>query len=333
MSLGTPSIGTSSNWYSQYETDITQILQRLQDNTSNLIDAKDVRDAVWTVYTDIQTLASQSSTQSMFYDLATPSTVAVGGISKGLTFSQATIKQLFDQMLLPYVAPTIDQLVPSQLTYQFGQLAPLISLSYQITPGSVDLFSIQFSGPSGVLGSVVPTGSDPETGSFGAIVPTYSTTPQITEQNIFTMSVITTDSLTFSATTSIDYQHKIYYGPIDLTSIGGFTASDPTSVTAVRSYLNDVRIKGLTYSNLQSMFDIDQDMVFATGSYFVYAHPTVYGELPDGGFYVENMFSTDFTKIRDASTFSNEYFYLTPYDVWISNASYDDVDINIRHNG
>lgn len=332
MSLGTPSIGTSSAWYSQYETDITQLLQRLQDNTSNLIDAKDVRDSIWTLYNQILLSASQSATQSL-YDLGTPSTVTVGGIIKGSTFSQASLKDLFDQMLLPYVAPTIDQFQLSSQLYQFGQVAPLLTASYSITPGSVPLFSIQLFGPSGLLSTNIPTGSDPETGVFGAIVPTYSTTPTLVGSNTFTMSVVTTDSLSFSQAASIDYNHKIYYGPIDLTPIGGFTASDPISVSTVESYLTDTRIKGLSYSDLTTGFTFDQDMVFATGSYFVFAHPTLFGELPYQGFYVENMFTTDHTKIRDASTFSNEYSYLTQYDVWISNASYDNVDINIRHDG
>jgi len=50
MSLGNPIAGTASDdWYSQYETDIEASLQRLGDNTSQSIDAKDVRDAIWSI--------------------------------------------------------------------------------------------------------------------------------------------------------------------------------------------------------------------------------------------------------------------------------------------
>jgi len=83
MALGTPSTGTGSapSWFSEYESDFSQLLQRLADNTTNQIDAKDVRDSIWTLYNQILTVASQSLTQSFSYTLATPSTIGVGGIS------------------------------------------------------------------------------------------------------------------------------------------------------------------------------------------------------------------------------------------------------------
>jgi len=333
MSLGTPSIGTASNWYSQFETDITQLLLRLQDNTGNLIDAKDVRDSVWTLYQGLQDVASQSSTQSTTFNSTRRTTFEVGGLSRGVTFSNSDYGDLFKQMFESYSPPLINIFNTTNTTYQFGQTTPVPVLTYNITPNYSPLFSINFTAPGGSVPSIVPTGSDPETGTSAAVPLTYSITPTISELNVFTMSVVTQDALTFSATSSIVYNHKIYYGSIDLTSIGGFISGSASSVSATRTYLTDARIKGLLYSSLQTGFEFKENITFGTGSYFIYAHPSIYGELPQQGFYTMNMFSTDFTKIKDAYTFSNEFSYNTPYDIWISNTSYDDVSITVRHEG
>jgi len=335
MSLGTPSTGTGSNWYSEYEDDFTQLLQRLQDNTGNLIDAKDVRDMAWTLHNRVLEIGSQSvaTASGVTFSSLRRTTYEVGGVPRGITLSDLTPYQLFGQMLESYREPLIDGFDAVIDEYQFGQLAPIQSLSYQITPGYSPLFSISFNGPTGLLGTVVPTGSYPEVGTQSGISPTFSSTPAVTELNIFTMSVVTGDGMTFSATSSAIYKHKVYYGPIDLTPIGGYTPSLPSSVTTTRAYITDTRIKGLTVSSLQNGFDFETHMSFGTGSYFVYAHPSVYGNLPNDGFYVGNMFSNDFTKIKDGYTFSNDFSYQVPYDIWISNSAYNSVDITIRHDG
>jgi hypothetical protein len=335
MSLGTPSTGTGSNWYSQYENDFGVLLQRLQDNTGNQIDAKDVRDMAWTLHNRVLQTASQSATVSagITFSSTRQTTFQVGGILRGTTLLNQSPLNMFRQMLESYAPPTINSFDSTVDTYQFGQTAPVLSLTYDISPKYSPIFSISFDGPGGSLGSNIPTGNDPEVGTFSGVAPTFSTTPAITETNTFTMSVVTQDGLTFSSDTSITYKHKIYYGPIDLTTIGGFTPSLPSSVVSTRAYLTDTRIKGLTVSSLQTGFAFKDELQFGTGSYFVYAHPTVYGKLPGSGFYTTNMFSTDFTKIRSGSTFSNDYSYQIPYDVWISNNSYDSVEIIVANEG
>lgn len=335
MSLGTPSTGTGSNWYSQYEDDFGLLLQRLQDNTGNLIDAKDVRDMAWTLHNRVLQVASQSATVSagITFSSIRRTTYQVGGIRIGTLYTNQSPMNMFQQMLEAYAPPEINSFDTSVDTYQFGQTAPTLSLYYNITPKYSPLFSINLDGPAGSLGANIPAGNDPEIGTFSGVSPTFSTSPSITETNTFTMSVVTQDGLTFSATSSIIYKHKIYYGPIDLTTIGGFTPSLPSSVVTTRAYLTDARIKGLTVSSLQTGFTFKDELQFGTGSYFVYAHPTIYGKLPGQGFYTGNMFSTDFVKIRDASTFSNDYSYQIPYDVWISKSSYDDVEITVANEG
>lgn len=324
MSLGTPSIGTSSLYYSQYETVFVNLLQRLVDNATNDIDAKDVRDAVWTLYNQIQTVASQSLTQSFSYTLATPSTIDVGGIPAGTTFSNISFQDLLDQMFLPYVAPVVTGLTPSSLELEFGSTTG-VALSYTIDVGSSPISStLSFIAPSGVFSSVIPSGTDPEVGTTPfTFTPTYSTSVTLTASNIATMSFTTADALSFDFSTSVIFKHKIYYGPLDLSSLSlnyfwtGPWYNSTYSVATVSAFINDATILGLSYSNLATDFSFSQEMNFI-GKHFVYAHPTVFGDLPQGGFYINNNFNTGFVKVRSGETFSNANSYDAPYDVWVS---------------
>lgn len=314
MSLGLPEIGTGSNYFSQYDSDIQALLSRIYDNNSNVILAKDVRDPIWTLWNRIQQIGSQSLTQSSLYTLGTPSTISVGGIPEGSTFSNATLNQLFDTLLLPYVSPVIDIFSSSVTEIQFGNPAPS-TLSYSINVGSVPLQSVNFVGPWLPIVSNAPTGLDPDTGTK-AVNLTYSTAVAITQTNRFTMSVVTTDLLSFTSSVDVTFKHKRYYGK--LTIPGGFTASDPASVLSVASYLTDTRIKGLSFSELSTNVNFSQAVDF-NNEYFIFAAPTIFGFNYPVGFYVDNIFTQDFTKIRSNSAFINEYSYSAPYDVYISN--------------
>jgi hypothetical protein len=335
MALGTPSTGTGSapSWFSEYESDFSQLLQRLADNTTNQIDAKDVRDSIWTLYNQILTVASQSLTQSFSYTLATPSTIGVGGISAGTTFSSVSFDSLFDTLLLPYVGPVVLGLTPSNLELEFGN-ANSTSLSFTIDVGSSPLQgNIVFTSPnpSTLLNSFPSTGNDPEVGTTtNTFTPTFSSVVTLTGVNIATMSFTTADLNTFSATCSVLFKHKKYWGSIDLTSIGGFTPSSLASVSALSSFINDAQILGLSYSGLSTDFIFDTDIYFATGSHFVFAYPDVFGNLTDDGFYVNNIFSNGFTRIRTGVTFSNTYSYSAPYTVWVSDYPFNDVTIKVN---
>jgi len=317
MALGLPDIGTGSLYYSQYDSNIVDLLSRIYDNNTNAIVAKDVRDSIWSLYNDILLIATQSLTQSQnYYTLGTPSTIDVGGITVGSTFSNISFQNFFDQMLLPYVAPAVNSFNPSITELQFGQSTP-INLNYSIEVGSVPLSVINFTGPYlPIISDGGPFSSNPFIGNRTSIVPTYSTTVAVTQTNTFTMSVVTTDLLSFTTSTSLTYKHKRYYGP--LTIPGGFIPSSPASVLAVQTFLTDSVIKGLSYSELSNNVNISQAMAFSN-QYLVFAAPTVFGFNYPNGFFIDNIFSQDFTKIKSGVTFSNEYSYQAPYDVWVSN--------------
>lgn len=325
MSVISPDYGSGSTYYSQNFDNIGELLQRIYDNSSNIILAKDVRDPIWTLWNRIQDVASQSLTQSIFYSLGTPSTATIGGILEGSTFSEISINRLFDSLLLPYVSPFVEHFRPTVTEMQFGNPG-LIGLSYSIDVGSVPLdsgYGIRFDSPNPT--SLIPTkavtGNDKEGGNTNNFSPTYSTNVSVIQYGVATMSFRTNDTLIFTASTVIEYKHKRYYGNISIP--GGFTPSSPISVTYVRSLLTDSVIKGLSYSELATNVNISQAISF-NNEYFVFAAPTVFGFNFPTGFFIDNLFSQDFTKIKSGESFSNEYSYSAPYDIWISNVALSD---------
>ena len=324
MPIIPPDYGTGSSYYSQNFDNIQELLQRIYDNTNNVIVAKDVRDPLWTLWNKISGLSASLGSASISYSLGTPSTISVGGIPEGTTFSNVTLTQLFDQMLLPYVAPVVNNFGPSVLEKQFGDTTTL-NLTYSINVGSLPLdggYAIQFisPNPSSSIPNKVVTGNDPETGTTNNFSLTYSTaTISVVSYAVATMSFRTTPDLTiFTATTSIAQKHKRYYGQISIPI--GFTPSNPASVAAVGAYLTDTRIKGLSYSELSTNVNFSQAVDFdSSGQYFVFAAPTIFGFNYPIGFYVDNIFTQNYTKIRSNSNLSNEFGFVAPYDVFIIN--------------
>lgn len=320
MAIIPPDYGTGSSYYSQNFDNIQELLQRLYDNNSNIIVAKDVRDPLWTLWNKVTGLSASLGSASISYTLGTPSTTSVGGISEGTTFSNATLSDLFDLMLLPYVAPVVESFGPSITEKQFGDTTTL-NLTYSINVGSSPLdsgYGIQFisPNPSSVIPTEVVIGNDPETGTTNNFSLTYSNVVSVTQTLNATMSFRTTDLIVFTTSTSIIAKHKRYYGQKSIPI--GFTPSSPSSISAVAAFLTDSVIKGLSYSELATNVNISQACNF-NDEYFVFAAPTVFVFNYPEGFFIDNIFSQDFTKVKSGVTFSNEFGYQAPYDVWVSN--------------
>jgi hypothetical protein len=315
-----PDFGTSSLYFSQNFDNIGELLQRLIDNNNNLILAKDVRDPIWTLWNKILDVESIISTQSMYYTLATPSTIDVGGILKGSTFSDADLGELFDKLLLPYQPPIVDSLSFTQNEIEFGSVVP-VGISYSISLGSVGLdgsYGIQFISPNPLSGPIpnLVTGNNPESGTSGAFTLTYSTLPNTIQNLVATMSFRTLDNLVFTQSTTIVAKHRRYYGPVSIP--GGFNSNSVTSINSVSNFLTDSLIRGLSFSELSTNVNFSQAMSF-NNQYFVFASPTSFGFNFPEGFFIDNSFSNNFTKIKSGHNFQNNFGYITPYDIWISN--------------
>jgi hypothetical protein len=99
---------------------ISDLLANIPDNNTNQIDAKDVRDAVWTLWNRVEDInlglsasginiygtASGTFSQDLRYDRTRlSSAVAVGGVPTGSTFS-GTLQDVLDRIFYPYAKPT-----------------------------------------------------------------------------------------------------------------------------------------------------------------------------------------------------------------------------------
>src|ERR1035437_4229254 len=93
--------------YSNTFDNLDQMLGSLPDNNANLIDPKDLRDSVFTLWDRIDALSftvSQVGSVSADYNRSTPTPTALGGISLGATFG-GTIQDALDRLLYPYIGP------------------------------------------------------------------------------------------------------------------------------------------------------------------------------------------------------------------------------------
>lgn len=305
-----------------YVNSIDTLLGQIPDNASNLIDAKDVRDAVWTLWNrvdDAQITASQSLSTDNTYLRATPTPATVGGAVAGTTFS-GTVQDALDKVLYPYVAP-LPAMSASGATRQFGS-STAVTLSWSVTKKSNTITSITVDGTS-----VSPTGGN-QAGTK-AVVATHSSVPVSTsESQSYSMSVGDGTS-TPSTTATVTWMNKIYWGRVDLSGIGNPNLTlSPGSAAAVGAAITDTIIKALNGagvspgSALATSWSKTYTNINGSGQYLVWAFPASFGATPT--FVVNNLPNTAFTKVRSNSVFVNEFgFSGVNYNVWVSNTAYN----------
>lgn len=304
---GSPISGSSSaNSYSTLQ----ELLVRIPDNSANLIQPKDLRDSVYTLWeyvSSVSVIASQSSIS--YYTNPDLVPISVGGISAGYSFSATySMQQMWDLLLYPYVAPGAGL---SSLAYrQYGQ-STSVTLSWSVTKNTNSITSIIVD----VLPQS-PTGNS-QIGTKAASG-THSNTPSISTTNTFTMSCA--DGInTTSASTSLVFMNKRYWGYIDLASIGSpDLTTDPGLSGSVGSYITDVMIKALT-SELSTTKSKTYTGIDGGGKHLIFAFPSSFGT---PSFSVNGLPNTAFTKVKSSFAFVNEYsFSGTLYDVWVSNTA------------
>ncbi len=306
-----------------YRFTVVDLLTVLPDNAANLIDAKDIRDSIWTLWNrieDVEITASQSLSSNTNYIRNTPTQLVVGGAATGTTFS-GTIQDALDKILYPYVAQT-HVFSASNNSRQFGS-STSVTLSWTVIKNSDSIVSITVDGTS-----VSPTGAS-QSGTI-ATTATHSSSPSgVNQVQIYTFS--TSDGTTsLSTTASVTWSNKRYWGFMDLTACAPSNPDltlTPGSSAAVGSFITDAKIKGMTGAGVGSGGELSTSIgrtytnINASGYYLCFAWPTLFGT---PSFYVGGFNNTAFTKVRSNSAFSNEFgFTGTNYDVWISNTAYN----------
>ena len=310
---------------------VDELLSQIPDNSTNLIQASDVRDSVYTLWNQIQNvslIAASAASASAFFQNPDPTTISVGGIPAGSTFpTQKTMQEMFDQLLYPYVAPLVS---PSSLgDRQFGQNPILpVNVTWSITKKKFNITSVSFS--DGYVPIFTP-GSQTQTHSFNTA--TYSQNPGISQTNTFGISVGDGQTIVTSNAT-LTWKNKIYWGFIDLTSLGNPNlTTNPSLATTVGNFATDTLIKSLSgagaggymYGNALST-SINgpggggYDGINGGGKHLIFAWPSNFPNATTPIFTVMGLNVTTFTRVRNNSIFSNEYgFTGTRYEVWVSN--------------
>jgi hypothetical protein len=316
LSIGTPGSAT----YSESLTGIEQMMDVMPDNASNQITARNVRDVVLSLYEDIIGLSSSistslgsSSASNIFYNNLNPSSVTVGGIVSGTTFSNVSVQQMFDNMFYPYVQPTIS-ITPAPTSIEFGNTAQRVILSWSIQAKKNNIVSANIFRPLNIpspLSVGTPVANTNASGTLGSNVPILNTTTSFTfSVSDIDISVTPNTGAVYTTTCQVTWSLRRFWGTLPassslITQSGNtFSYSD---VSTLSSELNSgyVQTRNITTNN----------------DYVVFMWPTNVVDLSInpprvsiGGFG-----NNDWTKTRNNVLFTNQYGYTASYDVWVFN--------------
>jgi hypothetical protein len=325
--------GTSSSpTYSVTFSGLDPLLNSLEDNFGNEITARNIRDAAFTLWDRIDGIdalisgittssaAGTASATSIFYDNPNPSTITVGGIPLGTTFSHRTIKQMFDDLLYPYTPPILSVSIGSNISIpgasrEFGATTSVI-FNWTVSPRSQDVNIIN-SIPPALPGqtTIIYTGpfstSVSHTNNFVAVQNVTS---------IFSINAIDSTS-NYNASAYVNWYNRLYWGKIDLSSYGNpnFTLNPGAASSIV---ITSAIILGLSGAGIGSGNELSSGLsksyngINGGGQYLLFAWPTSFGT---PSFSVNGLPNTAFTKLKSGFTFTNFYGYQNSYDVWISN--------------
>ena len=232
---------------------ISDLLANIPDNSSNLIDAKDVRDAVWSLWNRIEDIntglsssginiygtASGTFSQDLRYDRTRlSSAAAVGGVPTGSTFS-GTLQDVLDRIFYPYAKPTCA--LNGGGDRQFGS-STSVTLNFTLNKFEKPVTAVSIQLIPGVLPISIPsviTQPDTIPATFGPS--TLSTTPPsvVTYATHSAVPVTTSESNTYTltigdgtdlstATTTVTWKNYLYYGTLDLSGLSGNSNPDLT---------------------------------------------------------------------------------------------------------
>ncbi len=305
---GTATNGTISNEYD----DVNDLLGNLHDNVNNDINAKDVRDSVFTLWErleDVRVVANAAASASATFINPNPTTISVGGIPAGSTFpTQHTLQQMFDKLLYPYQAPTL-ALSCNPNVKEYGE-SPSVNLNWSFTKKSNPITNVIVDGLV-VSNGTVTSGVKSSFGTFSSV--------GISATNTFTMTVTDNQSISTSTTTTLTWMNKIRWGTLNLS---GITPPNPNLTTNPEFIPNvTAAITSATINALSGQLATSKAKVYTgingAGNYLIFAWPTAFGGVPT--FIVNNLPSTAFSLVKNNWAYTNSFGVTTNYQVWISN--------------
>ena len=326
-SPGGPGGSASANEWST----IDELLVQLPDNTANLIQAEDIRDSVYTLWErigDVENIATSaaSSSTGILYSNATPVPITIGGISSGTTFSSRTMQQMWDALLYPYIAPGRALSIAANSSREYG-FSTAVTLNWSVTKNTNSITTIIVDGsPQSPTGNS-QAGTKPTTA-------THSTVPVSPSATQTYFMSVGDGSTVQSASTTLTWITRIYWGKIDLSSIENPNlTSNPGSASLCGSLATDSLIQSLDGANanglaygteLNSSKNKTYTNINGAGNYLIFAWSSIVAGATSPIFTVNGLASSAFTRIRTNSPFVRNGggvsgYTGVNYEVWISN--------------
>jgi len=331
--VGTYSVSgpSSSITLSSEYTTLDELLILIPNNTTHQITPGDLRDSVYSLWQQIQgvsLIAASAASSSAFFTNIEPSTITVGGITAGTTFSTSqTMQQMWQQLLYPYLLPSVSLSVSGGL-YQreYGDLNGLVSnsvtLNWSVTRNTstenITLINVDGQG-------FIPSGAYTSGTKITSATHSWNTS-SVSEDYTFIMTVVDNKPSTVIATSSITWMNSIYWGRINLSSIGNTNLTfSPGSASLVATLCNDSLIYSLSGAGVSPGYKLSTTKNYiyndidGAGNHLIFAWPSSVNNATLPRFYVNGFFSTAFTRVRTASPLTNQYGFTTNYEVWVSN--------------
>lgn len=227
--------------------------------------------------------SSKPETVDVTYTNATPTPSALGGIAKGTTFDNKSVKEMFDMLLYPYVAFSYSfSLTPDTKVREVGESVDVTIASITLTKGSADVNSITIKDGSTILGT--KTTDIYQTGLNGVPISLNVTSDK-------TITAVVTDTTGKTITKSLKY--KFVY-PYYIGVIGGSAELTESVVTGLTKYVA---------SKTQISWEFTMNQQKAVVSY-----PSSYGSFSK--IVDENGFDVTDTFIKNTLTINGTEYYV-----------------------
>lgn len=335
-----------SPFYSERKRNITEIITSIPDNTINLIDAKRIRDSIWTIWKRIDEVVNDiDNITNPTYQNNNKIPVKIGGIDEGVDFSTPiTYTELFNKLLYPHISPHISI---TKMNYTDGKIEygnnlsgdNSIIIKWDITKGTSDIQSLIMQ--IGTDSFIINTNSE-YSGEF--IINnaynygfTYSQTNTPPETSIIiTFSVYDTDGYYNSSFIEYKFMNKIYWGNIDIGSEVDLNLNPEHSynINITRNIILNLSGAGANGHNYGNELTTTKSKKYyninGNGKHLIFAWPSNFENAYDPKFIVNGMINTSFTRLKHNWPLNNTHGFVTNYEVWISNTElYSPIDLEI----
>lgn len=296
------------------------VINKLQDNNTNLISAKDVRDSVYTLWLRTE----NNNTDSVLYQNSEPVPIKVGGIEANTTFdTPATMQEMWDRLLYPYIPLTSSLSISGSSVLEYGDPDGLntnnIQLNWSVIKKTEPIISITVDGENFTANGGNQNGTKLTTGS-------YPVNPGSQHINTFSMSAIDNKPTTTNSSIDLIWRNRIYWGNIDLSSLGNPNLTNNTStLSQIQNIVNSSFIRNLNGAGVGNGNQLSNtknkiyNNIGGGGNYLIFAWPTSVDSSKNPSFTVNNQPNNAFTRVRTDWNFQNQYGFQTNYEVWITN--------------